>query len=223
MGVGKKGNWVHLIDFGLAKRYRDPKTGQHISYREGKSLTGTVRYCSINTHMGIGMTIASILSHAPLLTLVVVFLSLSPLPAILFVGSDVRLQSKVGAMTWKRLVMCWYILDAAVCRGRASRPQQRRPSTQRSVRRRSRPPLVCCARACLVRSLPSLLFYIVLVLFLLSFARICVLRSFSPILLRSRVSDLYRLLSCAQVRRAPRLLLPPPSLPRHRHTRGIRK
>lgn len=54
MGLGKKGNWVHLIDFGLSKRFRDPKTGQHLPYKDGKSLTGTVRYCSINTHMGIG-------------------------------------------------------------------------------------------------------------------------------------------------------------------------
>lgn len=54
MGVGKKGNWVNIIDFGLAKKYRDSKTGQHIEYREGRSLTGTVRYSSINTHLGVG-------------------------------------------------------------------------------------------------------------------------------------------------------------------------
>jgi len=53
IGLGKKANQVHIIDFGLAKKYRDPKTRQHIPYREGKNLTGTARYASVNTHLGI--------------------------------------------------------------------------------------------------------------------------------------------------------------------------
>ena len=44
---------VYIIDFGLAKRYRDPKTHVHIMYRENKHLTGTPRYASINNHLGI--------------------------------------------------------------------------------------------------------------------------------------------------------------------------
>jgi len=53
MGRGIHKNMVHVIDFGLAKLYRDPRTHRHVPYREGKNLTGTARYASINTHMGI--------------------------------------------------------------------------------------------------------------------------------------------------------------------------
>jgi len=53
MGLGKKGNLVYVIDFGLAKKFRDQRTHQHIPYREHKNLTGTARYTSINTHLGI--------------------------------------------------------------------------------------------------------------------------------------------------------------------------
>lgn len=59
IGIGKKQHYVYVIDFGLAKRFRDPKTGEHIPYRDGKNLTGTARYASVNTHLGIGKDISS--------------------------------------------------------------------------------------------------------------------------------------------------------------------
>ncbi|KAJ1399107.1 Serine/threonine-protein kinase, active site [Sesbania bispinosa] len=53
MGLGRKANQVFMIDFGLAKGYRDPYTNKHIPYRENKNLTGTARYASCNSHKGI--------------------------------------------------------------------------------------------------------------------------------------------------------------------------
>lgn len=53
MGIGKRGNQVNVIDYGLAKKYRDNRTHLHIPYRENKNLTGTARYTSINTHLGV--------------------------------------------------------------------------------------------------------------------------------------------------------------------------
>lgn len=55
VGTGKNSDRVYLIDYGLSKKYRDPRTGLHMPYKDNKSLTGTARYASINTHLGIGI------------------------------------------------------------------------------------------------------------------------------------------------------------------------
>lgn len=43
---------VYVIDFGLSKRYCDNRR-VHLPYKEGRNLTGTARYVSINTHYGV--------------------------------------------------------------------------------------------------------------------------------------------------------------------------
>ena len=49
----KSNEKIYLIDFGLAKKFRDSKTGLHIPYKDNKSITGTIRFISIYTHLGI--------------------------------------------------------------------------------------------------------------------------------------------------------------------------
>lgn len=53
MGLGQDSYIVNLIDYGLAKKYRDSRSQQHIPYRENRNLTGTARYASLNAHLGI--------------------------------------------------------------------------------------------------------------------------------------------------------------------------
>ena len=52
IGDGRKEEVIHLIDFGLAKRFRDPKTGNHISFKRDKGTIGTSRVASLNAAKG---------------------------------------------------------------------------------------------------------------------------------------------------------------------------
>ncbi|KAI0043025.1 kinase-like protein [Auriscalpium vulgare] len=54
MGTGAAAHTVNVIDFGLAKKYRDARTGAHIPYaQDDQHGVGTSLFASINTHLGI--------------------------------------------------------------------------------------------------------------------------------------------------------------------------
>ncbi|EJD00929.1 casein kinase, partial [Fomitiporia mediterranea MF3/22] len=52
MGRDDRANFVHIIDFGLARRYKNPKSGQHFPYFEGHNFFGTTRYASLKALEG---------------------------------------------------------------------------------------------------------------------------------------------------------------------------
>jgi serine/threonine protein kinase len=52
VGSGNESAQIFLIDFGLSKRFEDSRTRVHIPFVDGKSLTGTARYASINAMRG---------------------------------------------------------------------------------------------------------------------------------------------------------------------------
>lgn len=52
MGLEDNASTLYLIDYGLTKRWKQAN-GEHISYKEGKTLTGTARYASAYTHLGV--------------------------------------------------------------------------------------------------------------------------------------------------------------------------
>lgn len=52
IGLGKNAPNIYLIDFGLAKLYRNPISLKHNALAVGRSLTGTARFASLNAHKG---------------------------------------------------------------------------------------------------------------------------------------------------------------------------
>ena len=43
---------LYLIDYGLAIKFKNTTTGEHIHFGRQKNLTGTARYASLNAHLG---------------------------------------------------------------------------------------------------------------------------------------------------------------------------
>ena len=51
VGTGKRANMIYIVDYGLAKKFMDKKTKQHISFSINKQTVGTVRYSSVSSHL----------------------------------------------------------------------------------------------------------------------------------------------------------------------------
>jgi serine/threonine protein kinase len=56
VGLQRRANQLFVIDFGLARRYRDAATLAHIPYSDGRLLTGTARYASVRVLGGVEPT-----------------------------------------------------------------------------------------------------------------------------------------------------------------------
>ena len=55
IGIGDNRHFVHMIDFGLCKRFKNEER-VHCKMVTGKKLVGTARYASINSHQGIELS-----------------------------------------------------------------------------------------------------------------------------------------------------------------------
>ena len=53
IGVGAKEGTVHLIDYGLSKRFLSRETGEHLPLKEHRKFVGVARYASLHSHQGL--------------------------------------------------------------------------------------------------------------------------------------------------------------------------
>ena len=55
MGLRRFSHIAYLIDFGIANLWKN-REGEHIELQTDCSLIGTVRYVSVNSHLGFELT-----------------------------------------------------------------------------------------------------------------------------------------------------------------------
>lgn len=56
IGLGDKASTVYIVDFGLAKRYRDSNTKKHMPYRESADSIGTPQFMTTMAHYGVELS-----------------------------------------------------------------------------------------------------------------------------------------------------------------------
>jgi serine/threonine protein kinase len=55
IGIGNNAHLVYLVDFSLAKQYRDPRTRAHIEFHHHSPFIGTPAFASVNSHLGANL------------------------------------------------------------------------------------------------------------------------------------------------------------------------
>ncbi|KAF9221056.1 kinase-like protein [Gyrodon lividus] len=86
---------VNVIDFGLARRFRDPRTGEHVAYKqEGRHGVGTSLFASVNAHRGVECSRRDDLES---LAYMFVYFLRGTLPWR-------KLRAPTVAQTWKRIL-----------------------------------------------------------------------------------------------------------------------
>ena len=56
IGLDEDRNIIHLIDFGLSKKYVINENLEHIPFKKNQGLIGTARFASINSHLGLELS-----------------------------------------------------------------------------------------------------------------------------------------------------------------------
>ncbi|KZP24227.1 kinase-like protein [Athelia psychrophila] len=90
MGTEEAANLVNVIDFGLAKKFRDSRTSDHIAYKQDEHHgVGTSLFAAINTHLGVDATECSRRDDLESLAYMLVYFLKGTLPWRRVKGKDI--------------------------------------------------------------------------------------------------------------------------------------
>jgi serine/threonine protein kinase len=100
MGIGDDADVAYIIDFGLSKEFRDPRTRLHIPFDNTLGLTGTPTFASISSHLGLELGRRDDLES---LAYVLIYFLRGSLPwqGLDFEGHDLVVESKQRNATYE--------------------------------------------------------------------------------------------------------------------------